>query len=58
VQTPETILLSVVSLLHDPNDESPANVEAARLWRMERDGQGNDFRKRCRRVVRESLGED
>jgi len=58
VQTPETILLSVVSLLHDPNDESPANVEAARLWRMERDGVGNEFRKRCRRVVRDSLGED
>jgi ubiquitin-conjugating enzyme E2 G1 len=58
VQTPETILLSVVSLLHDPNDESPANVEAARLWREERDGFSKDFRKRCRRVVRESLGED
>ena len=58
VQTPETILLSVVSLLHDPNDESPANVEAARLWREERDGCSKDFRKRCRKVVRESLGED
>jgi ubiquitin-conjugating enzyme E2 G1 len=54
VQTPETILLSVVSLLHDPNDESPANVEAARLWREERDGHSKEFRK----VVRESLGED
>jgi ubiquitin-conjugating enzyme E2 G1 len=58
VQTPETILLSVISLLHDPNDESPANVEAARLWREERDGCSKDFRKRCRKVVRESLGED
>jgi ubiquitin-conjugating enzyme E2 G1 len=51
-------LLSVVSLLHDPNDESPANVEAARLWREEREGSGKEFRKRCRKIVRESLGED
>ncbi|RKF61580.1 Ubiquitin-conjugating enzyme E2 15 [Erysiphe neolycopersici] len=57
VQTPETILLSVISLLHSPNDESPANVEAARLWREEKTG-GNEFRKRCRKIVRESLGED
>jgi ubiquitin-conjugating enzyme E2 G1 len=57
VQTPETILLSVVSLLHDPNDESPANVEAARLWREEKDG-SKEFKRICRRLVRESLGED
>jgi ubiquitin-conjugating enzyme E2 G1 len=38
VQTPETILISVISLLHSPNDESPANVEAARLWREEKNG--------------------
>ncbi len=57
MQTPETILLSVISLLHSPNDESPANVEAARLWREEKNGD-KEFRKRCRRVVRESLGED
>ncbi|KAJ9150688.1 Ubiquitin-conjugating enzyme E2 [Pleurostoma richardsiae] len=58
VQTPETILLSVVSLLHAPNDESPANVEAARLLREEREGTSKDFRRRCRKCVRESLGED
>lgn len=57
MQTPETILLSVISLLHSPNDESPANVEAARLWREENNGD-KEFRKRCRRVVRESLDED
>jgi len=54
VQTPETILLSVTSLLHSPNDESPANLEAAKLWREE----PKEFRKRCRKGVRESLGED
>ena len=54
VQTPETILLSVISLLHSPNDESPANVEAARLLRED----VKEFRRRCRKGVRESLGED
>lgn len=29
VHTVETILLSVISMLADPNDESPANVDAA-----------------------------
>jgi len=57
VQTPETILLSVISLLHSPNDESPANVEAARLWREEKSG-NKEFKKRCRKVVRETLGDD
>ena len=54
VQTPETILLSVISLLSSPNDESPANIEAARLWRED----PKEFRKRCRTCVRKSLGED
>ncbi|OAA47818.1 ubiquitin-conjugating enzyme E2 [Metarhizium rileyi] len=58
VQSPETILLSTISLIHSPNDESPANVEAARLLREEREGKHRDFRKRCRKCVRESLGED
>lgn len=58
VQTPETILLSVISLLHSPNDESPANVEAARMLREDREGTSKDFRRRCRKCVRESLGED
>ncbi len=54
VQTPETILLSVISMLSSPNDESPANVEAARLWRED----SKEFRKRCRANVRASLGEE
>jgi ubiquitin-conjugating enzyme E2 G1 len=61
VQTPESILISVISLLHSPNDESPANVEAARLWREEKKGEGKEakeFKRRTRRCVRESLGED
>ena len=51
VQTPETILLSVISMLSSPNDESPANVEAARLWREDEKG----FRRKGREVVRRSL---
>ncbi len=58
VQTPETILLSVISLFASPNDESPANVEAARLLREDREGKSKDFRKIVRKCVRESLGED
>ena len=29
IHTVETILVSVISLLADPNDESPANLDAA-----------------------------
>jgi ubiquitin-conjugating enzyme E2 G1 len=50
VQTPETILLSVISMLSSPNDESPANIEAGKLWRNDR----KEFRKRVRRCVRDS----
>ena len=51
VQTPETILLSVISMLSSPNDESPANVAAAKMWRED----PKEFRKRVRKCVRESL---
>lgn len=51
VQTPETILLSVISMLSSPNDESPANVEAATLWR----DNTPEFKKRVRKCVRDSL---
>lgn len=63
VQTPETILLSVISLLSSPNDESPANVEAGMLLRKEKEGpkgskEAKEFKRRTRKSVRESLGED
>jgi ubiquitin-conjugating enzyme E2 G1 len=51
VQTPETILLSVISMLSSPNDESPANVEAASLWR----DNTPEFKRRVRKCVRDSL---
>ncbi|KAK9422557.1 putative Ubiquitin conjugating enzyme-like protein [Seiridium unicorne] len=58
VQTPETILVSVLSLFNEPNDESPANLDAAKLLRLEREGESKEFRRRVRKCVRESLGED
>jgi ubiquitin-conjugating enzyme E2 G1 len=58
VQTPETILVSTISLMYSPNDESPANVEAAMLWRAEKTNGDKEFKRRCRKIVRESLGED
>lgn len=58
VQSPETILVSTISLFHDPNTDSAANVVAARMLREEREGKHKDFRRLCRRCVRESLGED
>eukprot|EP00045_Choanoeca_perplexa_P017844 m.268449 g.268449 ORF g.268449 m.268449 type:complete len:165 (+) comp17652_c0_seq1:139-633(+) len=52
VQSVDKILLSVVSMLAEPNDESPANVDAAKLWRESR----TKFHKRARQCVRKSLG--
>ncbi|CAG7865617.1 unnamed protein product [Brassica rapa] len=46
----ETIMLSIISMLSSPNDESPANVEAAKEWRENRAG----FRKKVSRCVRKS----
>ncbi|KAF3632671.1 Ubiquitin-conjugating enzyme E2 7 [Capsicum annuum] len=45
VHTVESIVLSIISMLSSPNDESPANVEAAKEWREKRD----DFKKRVSR---------
>lgn len=37
LQSIEKILLSVCSMLAEPNPNSPANVDAAKLWRDDRD---------------------
>lgn len=50
VHTVETILLSIISMLSSPNDESPANIDAAKEWR---DHQA-DFRRKISRIVRRS----
>jgi ubiquitin-conjugating enzyme E2 G1 len=51
IHTPTSILLSVMSMLSSPNDESPANVEAARQWRDDPDS----FKKQVRKCVRDSM---
>ena len=52
IQSVEKILISVMSMLAEPNDESPANVEAAKMWRERR----GEFEERVRRGVRRGLG--
>jgi len=49
----EAVIVSVISMLADPNDDSPANVEAAVMWREDRTG----FKKKCRNLVRKSQEE-
>ena len=46
----EQILISVISMLNDPNDESPANLDAAVQWRNDRLA----FKKKVRQIVRKS----
>ena len=50
VHTVTTIMLSVISMLADPNDESPANVDAAKEWRED----PKAYKKRVQRCVRKS----
>ena len=46
----ESIIVSVISMLSDPNDDSPANIDAAVMWRNDRAA----FKKRVRDIVRRS----
>eukprot|EP00020_Sapocribrum_chincoteaguense_P002858 CAMPEP_0170753372 /NCGR_PEP_ID=MMETSP0437-20130122/12459_1 /TAXON_ID=0 /ORGANISM="Sexangularia sp." /LENGTH=167 /DNA_ID=CAMNT_0011092489 /DNA_START=46 /DNA_END=549 /DNA_ORIENTATION=+ len=50
VHTVTSIILSVISMLADPNDDSPANVDAAKLLRSD----PQEFKKRVKRCVRRS----
>uniref|UniRef100_A0A8C3RG88 Ubiquitin-conjugating enzyme E2 G2 n=1 Tax=Cyanoderma ruficeps TaxID=181631 RepID=A0A8C3RG88_9PASS len=52
VQSVEKILLSVVSMLAEPNDESGANVDASKMWREDRE----QFNKIAKQIVQKSLG--
>uniref|UniRef100_A0A8C2Q4H8 Ubiquitin-conjugating enzyme E2 G2 n=1 Tax=Cyprinus carpio TaxID=7962 RepID=A0A8C2Q4H8_CYPCA len=51
VQSVEKILLSVVSMLAEPNDESGANVDASKMWREDRE----QFNRLAKQIVRRSL---
>lgn len=52
VQSVEKILLSVVSMLAEPNIESGANIDACKLWRDDRP----KFEKTVKDQVKKSLG--
>lgn len=52
VQSVEKILLSVVSMLAEPNVESGANVDAAKMWRENRE----EFNEIAEKLVRRTLG--
>lgn len=52
IQSVEKILISVMSMIAEPNDESPANVDAARMWRERR----KEYEARVRADVKRSLG--
>ena len=53
MHTVETIIISVISMLAEPNDESPANVDAAKQWRESYP----EFKRRVARCVRKSQEE-
>lgn len=52
VQSIEKILLSVLSMLAEPNVESGANIDACKLYRDDRAA----YEKKIRRDVRQQLG--
>ncbi|KAI9791611.1 MAG: Ubiquitin-conjugating enzyme E2 7 [Peltula sp. TS41687] len=52
IQSVEKILISVMSMLAEPNDESPANVEAAKMWREKRGEYESVVRANVKRGLR------
>lgn len=52
-QSPETILLSIISLLSDPNLSSPANIDAS----VELKNSKNKYKERIKKTVEKSLKE-
>ncbi|KAI8868772.1 ubiquitin conjugating enzyme Ube2g2 [Ramicandelaber brevisporus] len=52
VQSVEKILLSVMSMIAEPNDESGANIDACKIWRTDRER----FNEIVHGTVRKSLG--
>lgn len=53
-QTVRTILLSVISILNEPNTSSPANVDASVSFRKWRLGESDDYERRVRAEVETS----
>jgi len=53
-QSVRTILLSVISLLNEPNTSSPANVDASVLYRKWKEGSSNDYVNTVKKQVEAS----
>lgn len=51
VRTPESVIISIISLLNAPNCESPANIEAAQQYR----DAIKDYNKTVRRLTERTL---
>ena len=51
IHTVNSILISIISLLSSPNDESPANIDAAKLWREDK----VKFQEKINICIRNSL---
>ncbi len=47
----EQVLISVLSLLNEPNGDSPANIDASKMMREDK----KEFRRRVRKTVEKSL---
>lgn len=47
IQSVESVLISVISMVSDPNDESPANLDAAIEWRKK----PKEYEKHCKILV-------
>lgn len=52
IQSVEKILISVMSMLAEPNDESGANIDASKVWRDNR----AEYERRVRHCTRRILG--
>ncbi|KAJ7079569.1 ubiquitin-conjugating enzyme/RWD-like protein [Mycena belliarum] len=52
VQSVEKVILSVISMLAEPNLESPANIDCSKLYRDDR----AEYERRVRASIRELLG--
>ena len=50
LHTVESILLSLISMISSPNDDSPANIDAAKMKREDFE----QYRKKVQRIVRRS----
>ena len=51
IHTVESIVISVISMLSDPNCESPLNVEANRVYMNDKE----EYKRRVRKCVRRSI---